>query len=141
VFFDAALSVFFANRFALRVCPGNFFSLLLASLSLLLPIRFNAFDAFFACLFAFFARLVTALESEFDLRNRVARFFPLFTFLLTTLILFAMFFFAAFTRFRPAFEVAESSFPARYRSVLGLRLAILLRHRSGPGLSHVSPAD
>jgi hypothetical protein len=39
-------------------------------------------------------------------------------------------------------EVAESSFPARYRSVLGLCLAILLCCRSSyPRPSHVSPAD
>ena len=104
-------------------------------------IRFNVFDVFLACRFAFFARLVTALDSEFDLKNRAARFLLLFTRLLTTLIRFATFCLAAFTRLRPALDVADSNFPARYRSVLGFRLAILPCHSSCPRSSHVSPTN
>lgn len=142
MFLEAARNVFFAKRLAFLVCPGNFLSRRLASFNLRLPIRLNVFDAFLACRFAFFARLVTALESEFDFRKRAARLLLLLTFLLTTLIRFATFFFAAFTCLRPALDVADSNFPARYRSVLRLRLAILFRRRSSrPRPPHVSPAN
>ena len=84
---------------------------------------------------------MTAFESESDFRNLETRRLLLLTRLLTTLSRLATFFFAALIRFRPAFDVADSNFPARYRSVLGLRLAIVLLCLSRPWTPHILPTD